>query len=180
MVTVPAHSFLAPALTKLMAAARDMPAVCGVLVSRSWPLTMRIPAWRQSGWECGSLIAALRGILDFDITMRTISCKLQHKIVLNLRLPPTGWRTKGRQKSELPPVNASSPPLASPLLGPDDPAPFELVGAGRPAPLLLICDHASRAVPARLDRLGLDDAVLMRHIGWDIGAAEVTRRLAER
>jgi predicted N-formylglutamate amidohydrolase len=77
-------------------------------------------------------------------------------------------------------MNASSPPLAAPLLGPGDPPPFEIVGADRPAPVLLICDHASRAVPARLDRLGLEGAVLMRHIGWDIGAAAVTRRLAER
>lgn len=66
------------------------------------------------------------------------------------------------------------------LLGPDDPPPVELVNAGGRAQALLLCDHASRAVPRRLGRLGLDDAVLMRHIGWDIGAAEVTRHLSRR
>lgn len=63
------------------------------------------------------------------------------------------------------------------LLGPDDPPAFEILHPERKAPLLLICDHASRAVPRALDHLGLADADLMRHIGWDIGAAEVTRLL---
>jgi predicted N-formylglutamate amidohydrolase len=35
-----------------------------------------------------------------------------------------------------------------------------------------------RALPGALGQLGLDETLLMRHIGWDIGAAEVTRRLA--
>ena len=46
------------------------------------------------------------------------------------------------------------------------------------APLLLVCDHASRALPARYGTLGLEESELWRHIAWDIGAAEVTRRLA--
>jgi predicted N-formylglutamate amidohydrolase len=66
------------------------------------------------------------------------------------------------------------------LLGPDDPPPFELVNAAGRAPVLLLCDHASRAVPRCLGQLGLDDALLLRHIGWDIGAAEVTRHLSRR
>jgi len=43
--------------------------------------------------------------------------------------------------------------------------------------VILTCDHASNRVPRRLARLGLSDEVLARHIGWDIGAAAVTRRL---
>jgi predicted N-formylglutamate amidohydrolase len=69
---------------------------------------------------------------------------------------------------------------APPLLSAGDPPPFEVLNPGGAAPFLLICDHASRAVPRRLCNLGLDDAVLMRHIGWDIGAAEVARRLSRR
>lgn len=65
------------------------------------------------------------------------------------------------------------------LLGPEDPPPFELINPEGTAPVLLICDHASRAVPAGLDNLGLSDDVLAEHIGWDIGAAAVTRRMAE-
>jgi len=47
------------------------------------------------------------------------------------------------------------------------------------APAVLLCDHASNRIPAALDRLGLDDAARARHIAWDIGAAEVTRNLAD-
>jgi len=66
-----------------------------------------------------------------------------------------------------------------PLLGPDDPAPVSVVNPNGSAPLLLICDHASNAVPAALHGLGLIERDLHRHIAWDIGAAEVTRLLAE-
>ncbi len=45
--------------------------------------------------------------------------------------------------------------------------------------VLLLCDHASNAVPADID-LGIDPALLDLHIGVDIGAAEVTRALAAR
>jgi predicted N-formylglutamate amidohydrolase len=43
---------------------------------------------------------------------------------------------------------------------------------------LVVCDHAGRRIPARLANLGLPEHELGRHIGWDIGAADVTRRLA--
>lgn len=46
------------------------------------------------------------------------------------------------------------------------------------APLLLICDHASNAVPRDYDDLGLSPGELGRHIAYDIGAAWVTERLA--
>ncbi len=64
------------------------------------------------------------------------------------------------------------------LLDPGDPAPVEFVnrdGAGR---AVLICDHAGRAIPRALGGLGLDEAALWRHIAWDIGIADVTRRLS--
>jgi predicted N-formylglutamate amidohydrolase len=49
--------------------------------------------------------------------------------------------------------------------------------AGR-APFVLVCEHASRLLPAGYDRLGLPVAAFDRHIAWDIGAAEVATRLA--
>jgi predicted N-formylglutamate amidohydrolase len=69
---------------------------------------------------------------------------------------------------------------ATALLGPGDPPPFEVIQAEATTPLLLVCDHASRAIPDALGRLGLDRAALDLHIAWDIGAAELTRRLAQR
>jgi len=49
---------------------------------------------------------------------------------------------------------------------------------GGKAPCLVLCDHAGRRVPRHLDHLGLPEHELRRHIGWDIGAADVTRALA--
>jgi len=66
----------------------------------------------------------------------------------------------------------------TPLIGADDPPPFESINPDGRAAAVLICDHASRAVPRALDNLGLEDPVLRRHLGWDIGAAEVTRLLS--
>ena len=44
---------------------------------------------------------------------------------------------------------------------------------------MILCDHASRHVPAKLDNLGLPPADLKRHIAWDIGAAGVAEALSE-
>ena len=72
------------------------------------------------------------------------------------------------------------PSPSAPLLGPGDPSPVDLVRDGGSAAAVLICDHASAAVPASLRCLGLPDCELLRHIGWDIGAAAVARGLADR
>lgn len=43
---------------------------------------------------------------------------------------------------------------------------------------LIVCDHASNALPKEYGTLGLPPQQLERHIGYDIGAAGVTRELA--
>jgi predicted N-formylglutamate amidohydrolase len=68
---------------------------------------------------------------------------------------------------------------AAMLLGPADPPPVTLVNEAGGSPVVLLCDHASNAIPAALGTLGLDEAARSRHIAWDIGAAEVTRLLSE-
>jgi len=78
----------------------------------------------------------------------------------------------------LDPLRALSPDPG--LLGSGDGPPIEIVNRDGAAPALLICDHASSRVPAALDGLGLDAALLKLHVGWDIGIADVTRRLAAR
>ncbi len=67
-----------------------------------------------------------------------------------------------------------------PLLAGDEPPPFEIANAGGAAPLVLVCDHASNRVPRALHHLGLAPAPLRDHIAWDIGAADVARRLSRR
>lgn len=48
------------------------------------------------------------------------------------------------------------------------------------AGVLLICDHAANHLPPAYGSLGLAPEDLARHIAFDIGAAEITRRLSER
>jgi predicted N-formylglutamate amidohydrolase len=50
---------------------------------------------------------------------------------------------------------------------------------GEPGGVLLICDHASNAVPADVV-LGIDPALLDKHIAIDIGAGPLTESLASR
>ncbi|MDA0262436.1 MAG: N-formylglutamate amidohydrolase [Proteobacteria bacterium] len=56
---------------------------------------------------------------------------------------------------------------------------FQVLNPESKARFLLVCDHASRHVPGRYNGLGLNEATLQRHIAWDIGAGDVTRRLVE-
>ena len=65
-----------------------------------------------------------------------------------------------------------------PLIGPDDPPPFSIVNESGSAPVLLVCDHASREFPRAMQQLGVADWVLDKHVACDIGAAAVTRHLA--
>src|SRR5262245_50991451 len=51
MVTVPAHSLLAPVRARVIAAARVMPGVCGVLESSCPARTIFTPCSRQSIFE---------------------------------------------------------------------------------------------------------------------------------
>lgn len=58
--------------------------------------------------------------------------------------------------------------------------PYRLVNEGGPAPMVIICDHASNRVPAGYGDLGLAPASFERHIAWDIGAAGISEILARR
>jgi predicted N-formylglutamate amidohydrolase len=61
---------------------------------------------------------------------------------------------------------------------PDWPEAVEMLNAEGRSPIVLTCEHASRHIPSDYQGLGLPEAEISRHIGWDIGAAEVTRRLS--
>ncbi len=68
---------------------------------------------------------------------------------------------------------------ASSLLGPEDPPPFLVFNESGKAPLLLLCDHASNAVPKGLGDLGITQEELSRHIGWDIGGLDAAVELSK-
>ncbi|PPR24517.1 MAG: hypothetical protein CFH40_00805 [Alphaproteobacteria bacterium MarineAlpha10_Bin3] len=79
-------------------------------------------------------------------------------------------------------MSASATVISNPatLLQSGDPAPYTIVNPGGRANAVLVCDHGGHAVPGALNGLGLDPALLERHIAWDIGAAAVTRALVAR
>ncbi|MDF2231335.1 N-formylglutamate amidohydrolase [Albimonas sp. CAU 1670] len=59
---------------------------------------------------------------------------------------------------------------------------FELVNPDGDPSVLLLCDHASNAVPAEVNGgdLGLPPEDMARHIAYDVGARGLTLRLAAR
>jgi predicted N-formylglutamate amidohydrolase len=64
------------------------------------------------------------------------------------------------------------------LLVAGDPDPVIVLNPGAPSTFLLLGDHAGREIPRRLNRLGVSDAALDRHIAWDIGIAGLGARLS--
>ncbi|MEQ8652998.1 MAG: N-formylglutamate amidohydrolase [Kiloniellales bacterium] len=66
------------------------------------------------------------------------------------------------------------------LLGSEDPDPVERLNGKAGSDLLLVCEHAGRAIPTQLQGLAPSEAEMQRHIAWDIGAAALTRSLSAR
>jgi predicted N-formylglutamate amidohydrolase len=60
------------------------------------------------------------------------------------------------------------------------PHPVEIIEGSVRSGAILLCDHASNAVPPDLGDLGVPPDEFRRHIAYDIGAAAVTRGLARR
>jgi predicted N-formylglutamate amidohydrolase len=58
--------------------------------------------------------------------------------------------------------------------------PFRAMSGDYNRGLVIICDHASNAIPPELENLGLSAADLERHIAWDVGAAWVAAYLSAR
>ncbi len=47
------------------------------------------------------------------------------------------------------------------------------------AAAVLLCDHASNAIPKMLDKLGLEDSSLEQHIAYDIGSKKLIHHLSQ-
>jgi predicted N-formylglutamate amidohydrolase len=70
-------------------------------------------------------------------------------------------------------------PATSVLLGATDIAPVLEHNADGRSPFLFTADHYGRLIPKPLGDLGLPRSELVRHIGWDIGIAEVAEQLSD-
>jgi predicted N-formylglutamate amidohydrolase len=72
-------------------------------------------------------------------------------------------------------LQSRSPPIA----GTDAFAPLHTVQGPLDSGVLLLCDHASNALPPAYGRLGLPAREFERHIAYDIGAARATEVMAD-
>ncbi len=60
-----------------------------------------------------------------------------------------------------------------------DDAPYIILPAKTNSPVFVFCDHATNHIPTGLNKLGLSDKDLNRHIAWDIGAEALTRQFCK-
>ncbi|MEJ8566761.1 N-formylglutamate amidohydrolase [Elongatibacter sediminis] len=67
-----------------------------------------------------------------------------------------------------------------PLVEPGDSPPWFHYNTKGSANVLIVADHASPYFPAAMNRLGLAEWVLERHVAWDIGSADLARFLSDR
>ena len=77
---------------------------------------------------------------------------------------------------------SSQPDLSDnhyPLIGTDDPPPYQILNELGEGKVLLVGDHASNTIPAHMDQLGLDDATLQQHIAYDIGTHKLITHLSQ-
>jgi predicted N-formylglutamate amidohydrolase len=68
---------------------------------------------------------------------------------------------------------------AATLLSTGEPPPFRVINPLAETPVLLVCDHASCRFPKSLGDMGLDPFARRCHLALDIGAGQLTERLAE-
>lgn len=73
---------------------------------------------------------------------------------------------------------ASAPATAQRLLGRFEPKPYRVENLKGAADALIVCDHASNAVPRALGTLGLSRRDLKKHIAWDPGTADIGRAVS--
>lgn len=65
------------------------------------------------------------------------------------------------------------------LLSDSDPDPVEIINEEGRTRFVITCEHAGCLIPARLGDLGISETERRRHIGWDIGALDTARGLAQ-
>lgn len=104
-------------------------------------------------------------------------------------MSPSGYTSgMGRISGDTPSASGEAAPELSrgpagrqaSLIGAGEPPAFRVFNPQGRARVLVVCDHASRRIPAALDNLGLDELALTRHIASDIGAGDVAERLSAR
>ena len=68
--------------------------------------------------------------------------------------------------------------MSQDLLDSDETSPVRVLRPDGASALFLTADHGGRAIPRRLQQLGVLDSEMERHIAWDIGIAGITECLS--
>jgi predicted N-formylglutamate amidohydrolase len=76
------------------------------------------------------------------------------------------------------PDPTSYPDIGS-ILGAEEASPVTVHNPQAAGPVLLVCEHASNAIPAGLHNLGLDEETRKSHVAWDPGALAVSLELGQ-
>lgn len=79
----------------------------------------------------------------------------------------------------MPTEGTDNNPTNESLLTADEPQPFVVRNPESTAPVLLVCDHASRLFPKALGTMGLDPFARRCHLALDIGAGSLTETIAD-
>lgn len=69
-------------------------------------------------------------------------------------------------------------PAPNTFIAPGEGPVAEVLNPAGTAPVCLVCEHASAAIPAALSDLGLAPEHRLSHAAWDIGALELARALS--
>ena len=57
--------------------------------------------------------------------------------------------------------------------------PYKVINSKKTNNFIILCDHASYNIPKKYNKLGLSDHNLKKHIGWDIGALKVAKKISK-
>ena len=79
----------------------------------------------------------------------------------------------------MPTEGTDNNPTDTEFLAANEPPPCTVLNCDAQLPIILVCDHASRRLPASLGDMGLDPPARRCHLAVDIGAGTLTRALAK-
>jgi|TARA_B100000929_G_scaffold114488_1_gene90813 predicted N-formylglutamate amidohydrolase len=57
--------------------------------------------------------------------------------------------------------------------------PYSIYNLNENSKIIIVCDHASKIIPKKYKNLGLSQKNIKRHIGWDIGALKLAKKIAK-
>tara|TARA_Y100000590_G_scaffold445232_1_gene577063 strand:+ start:62 stop:874 length:813 start_codon:yes stop_codon:yes gene_type:complete len=57
--------------------------------------------------------------------------------------------------------------------------PYKVINPQKKNNFIILCDHASYNIPKKYNKLGLSSYNLKKHIGWDIGALKVAKKISK-